>query len=85
MWQNKVLELCNLHNIECIIKNLQVTFWCSMALKEETKEVIKETVPEKMNVSFRIKREKIIQNEDVTSLRIDLGLCIDVQDFIDNM
>jgi hypothetical protein len=56
-----------------------------MALKEETKEVIKETVPEKMNVSFRIKREKIIQNEDVTSLRIDLGLCIDVQDFIDRM
>ena len=85
MWQNKVLELCNLHNIECIIKKLQVTFWCSMALKEETKEAIKETVPEKMNVSFRLKREKIIQTDDIKNLQISLGICKDVNDFIDNM
>lgn len=73
MWQNKALTLCDRHNIECIVKGLTVTFWCPVKLGTEIKQSIKETVPEKMTVSFRIVREKIIQNDDIVNLRISLG------------
>ena len=73
MWKNEVLEICGKHNIKCKVVDKGLVCTSTQTIPMETKEAIKETVPEGVSVSFKVLREKIIQHDDIVNLKISLG------------
>lgn len=82
MWKNDVLSICDKHNIECKVIDKGLVCTSTQTISMDTKEAIKETVPEGVSVSFKVLREKIIQTDEIINLRVSLGRCKDFDDLM---
>lgn len=82
MWKNEVLSICDEHNIKCKIVDKGLVCTSTQIIPVDTKEAIKETVPEGVSVSFKVLREKIIQTDEIINLKISLGKAITFDDLM---